>query len=75
MIDPPLVSTRPHFMVTLYECIVFMHTFDMLYKSISICILYTFYMGAHLKKNHCCPLLNKMYSNVGNIPVLNVHIS
>ena len=40
MIDPPLVSTRPHFMVTLYECIVFMHTFDMLYKSISIYILY-----------------------------------
>ena len=68
MIDPPLVSTRPHFMVTLYECIVFMHTLDML-------ILYTFYMGAHLKENHCCPLLNKMYSNVGNIPVLNVHIS
>jgi len=30
MIDPPLVSTRPHFMVTLYKCIVFMHTLDML---------------------------------------------
>lgn len=44
MIDPPLVSTRPHFMVTLYECIVFMHTFDMLYKSISICSICDFYI-------------------------------
>lgn len=65
MIDPPLVSTRPHFMVTLYKCIVFMHTFDMLYMTIFVCSIRDFCMGAHLKENHCCPLLNKMYSNVG----------